>query len=87
MKISELRQMIREELKLFEASQATWEVIFDDLNLSGFDFPRGVELRRKNKYKVKARGTDEAIRKAAKEAGVKGNGWMAVDVYSVKKMG
>ena len=51
--------------ELLEGKFSEWEVSFKAMNLSG------TKLSPKNVYKVKARGTGEAIRKAAKEAGVK----------------
>ena len=58
----------------------TWLVRFEDMNLSG------VELRAKNEYKVKARTTVEAIKKAAKMAGLKGDSWMATVTDSIEKL-
>ena len=59
---------------------STWEMSFDNMNLGG------VQLNRKNKYKVKARNTVEAIKKAAKMAGVKDGQWMATKTYSLNKL-
>ena len=42
---------------------------------------------KKNKYKVKARNTVEAIKKAAKMAGLKGNDWIATQTNYLKKIG
>ena len=58
-----------------------WEMSFADMNLNG------VKLSKKNKYKVKARNTVEAIKKAAKMAGLKGQDWIATQTYSLKKIG
>jgi nucleoid-associated protein YgaU len=60
---------------------ATWEMSFSDMNLNG------VKLSKKNKYKVKARNTVEAIKKAAKMAGLKGNDWIATQTNYLKKIG
>ena len=46
----------------------------------------GTKLNPKNVYKVKARGTAEAIKKAAKDAGVKDDMWIATETNSVKKL-
>ena len=59
---------------------AEWEVSFKAMNLSG------TKLNPKNVYKVKARGTAEAIKKAAKDAGVKDDMWIATETNSVKKL-
>jgi hypothetical protein len=54
---------------------------FADMNLNG------VKLSKKNKYKVKARNTVEAIKKAAKMAGVKDGDWIATNTHSLNKIG
>ena len=59
---------------------ATWEMRFADMTLSG------VKLSKKKVYKVKARNTVEAIKKAAKMAGV-GDSWIATQTHSLKKIG
>ena len=59
---------------------STWEMRFSDMNLGG------VKLSKKNVYKVKARNTVEAIKKAAKMAGV-GKNWIATETHSLKKIG
>ena len=59
---------------------STWEMRFSDMNLGG------VKLSKKNVYKVKARNTVEAIKKAAKMAGV-GDNWIATETHSLKKIG
>ena len=46
----------------------------------------GVKLSKKKVYKVKARNTVEAIKKAAKMAGV-GDSWIATQTHSLKKIG
>ncbi len=73
----------KEEVKesIIKEGFATWEMSFDDMNLNG------VKLSKKNKYKVKARNTVEAIKKAAKMAGLKGQDWIATQTYSLKKIG
>ena len=60
---------------------ATWEMSFSDMNLNG------VKLSKKNKYKVKARNTVEAIKKAAKMAGLKGEDWIVTQTNYLKKIG
>jgi hypothetical protein len=69
-----------EEEKINEGGFATWEMSFADMNLGG------VKLSKKNVYKVKARNTVEAIKKAAKMAGV-GDSWIATQTHSLKKIG
>jgi hypothetical protein len=59
---------------------STWEMRFSDMNLGG------VKLSKKNVYRVKARNTVEAIKKAAKMAGVEKN-WIATETHSLKKLG
>ena len=54
---------------------------FSDMTLNG------VKLSKKNKYKVKARNTVEAIKKAAKMAGLKGEDWIATKTDSLKRLG
>ena len=58
----------------------TWEMQFAPMNLSG------VKLDPKKKYRVKARNTVEAIKKAAKMAGV-GDSWMATETHKLVKVG
>ena len=60
---------------------ATWKMSFADMNLSG------VELRKDKVYTVKARSTVEAIKKASKMAGIKGDGWMATQTHKLEKIG
>ena len=60
---------------------ATWEMQFAPMKLSGID------LDPKKKYKVKARSTVEAIKKAAKMAGLKGDAWMATQTHKLIKVG
>ena len=60
---------------------ATWEMSFADMNING------VELSSKKKYKVKARNTVEAIKKAASMAGLKGQDWVATQTNYLKKIG
>ena len=66
---------------ILKEAYATWEMSFSAMNLSG------VELRPENKYKVKARTTVEAIKKAAKMAGLTGNAWMATQTDKLVKIG
>ena len=72
-------EKVKEE-KINEGGFATWEMSFADMTLSG------VKLSKKNVYKVKARNTVEAIKKAAKMAGV-GDSWIATQTHSLKKIG
>ena len=60
---------------------ATWEMSFAPMTLSG------VKLDPKKKYKVKARSTVEAIKKASKMAGLSGNDWMATQTHKLIKIG
>ena len=73
----------KEEVKesIIKEGFATWEMSFSDMNLNG------VKLSKKNKYKVKARNTVEAIKKAAKMAGLKGEDWIATQTNYLKKIG
>ena len=71
--------VVKEE-EINEGGFATWEMRFADMNLGG------VKLSKKNVYKVKARNTVEAIKKAAKMAGVEKN-WIATQTHSLKKIG
>jgi|SaaInlV_125m_DNA_1040241.scaffolds.fasta_scaffold16351_2 hypothetical protein len=82
-------EIVRQEFKkyfkikesIIKEGFSTWEVIFDNMNLSG------VKLSKKNKYTIKARNTVEAIKKAAKMAGVKDGQWIATKTHSVIKKG
>ena len=76
---SELTIMMAKE-SLNEGKFGDWEVSFKPMNLSG------TKLNPKNVYKVKARGTAEAIKKAAKDAGVKDDMWIATETNFVKKL-
>jgi predicted transcriptional regulator len=60
---------------------ATWEMTFEPMTIGG------VKLDPKTKYRVKARSTMEAIKKASKEAGLKGDDWMVTQTKSLKKVG
>ena len=73
-------EKVNESEEINEAGFATWEMRFSDMNLGG------VKLSKKNVYKVKARNTVEAIKKAAKMAGV-GKNWIATQTHSLKKIG
>jgi len=77
-KVNESEEVEEEEIN--EGGFATWEMRFADMNLGG------VKLSKKNVYKVKARNTVEAIKKAAKMAGVEKN-WIATQTHSLKKIG
>ena len=82
-------EIVRQEFKkyfkikesIIKEGFAVWEMSFADMNLNG------VKLSKKNKYKVKARNTVEAIKKAAKMAGLKGNDWIATQTNYLKKIG
>ena len=73
----------KEEVKesIIKEGFGVWEMTFADMNLNG------VKLSKKNKYKVKARNTVEAIKKAAKMAGVKDGDWIATNTHSLNKIG
>lgn len=60
---------------------ATWTMQFAPQVLGG------VTLDPKKVYKVKARSTVEAIKKASKAAGIKGDGWMATQTHKLTKIG
>ena len=77
-KVNEVEEVEEDVIK--EGSFATWEMSFANMNLGG------VKLNKKNVYKVKARNTVEAIKKAAKMAGV-GDSWIATQTHSLKKIG
>ena len=57
-----------------------WEMSFAPMILSG------IKLDPKNVYKVKARTTVEAIKKAAKAAGLSGQDWMATVTNKLEKL-
>ena len=78
-KISKLQKKYNIKESIIKEGFSTWEVIFDNMNLSG------VKLSKKNKYTIKARNTVEAIKKAAKMAGVKDGQWIATKTHSVTK--
>ena len=71
---------VNESDEINEGGFSTWEMRFSDMNLGG------VKLSKKNVYRVKARNTVEAIKKAAKMAGV-GKDWIATETHSLKKLG
>lgn len=75
------KQLLLTTESIIKEGFATWEMSFSDMNLNG------VKLSKKNKYKVKARNTVEAIKKAAKMAGLKGNDWIATQTNYLKKIG
>jgi len=60
---------------------ATWKMQFAPMKLSG------VDLDPKKTYTVKARSTVEAIKKASKMAGLKGDSWMATQTHKLVKVG
>ena len=78
-KVNESEEVEEEEIN--EGGFATWEMRFADMNLGG------VKLSKKNVYKVKARNTVEAIKKASKMAGLTDNYWLATQTHSLKKIG
>jgi|TARA_B110000977_G_scaffold182271_1_gene243753 hypothetical protein len=83
MKETAISEIKEESLKtsLIKEGFGVWEMTFSDMNLNG------VKLSKKNKYKVKARNTVEAIKKAAKMAGVKDGDWIATKTHSLKLIG
>jgi hypothetical protein len=91
MKKSELQAIIREEIKntLTElrpfpnppAKFKSWKVTFKvEATYDGVKSPKKGHVET-----VKARNTAEAIRKAAKAVGLKGDAWALIDVDVVKK--
>ena len=60
---------------------ATWKMQFAPMTLSG------VTLDPKKTFTIKARSTVEAIKKAAKQAGLSGNDWMATQTHKLEKVG
>jgi len=84
-KFEKLTGLSKEKLKVTEGKLnegfATWEMSFAPMILSG------VKLDPKKKYKVKARSTVEAIKKASKMAGLSGNDWMATQTHKLIKIG
>ena len=82
MKKSELTQIIREEIQnALTEGFSNWNVTF---NANGtYD---GVKTPKKGHVEtVKARNTAEAIKKAAKAVGLKGDAWAMVNVDVAKK--
>jgi len=81
---ADLLSKAKEYLSIKEAilteAFAEWEMSFAPMVLSG------VTLDPENVYKVKARSTVEAIKKAAKEAGLSGNDWMATVTNKLEKL-
>ena len=80
-KISKLQKKYNIKESVINEGFGVWEMTFADMNLNG------VKLSKKNKYKVKARNTVEAIKKAAKMAGVKDGDWIATNTHSLNKIG
>ena len=82
MKKSELTQIIREEIQnALTEGFSNWNVTFNDNGT--YD---GVKTPKKGHVEtVKARNTAEAIRKAAKAVGLKGDAWALIDVDIAKK--
>ena len=73
--------LISLSLRKFSNWNGLSDLSFADMNING------VKLSKKNKYKVKARNTVEAIKKAAKMAGLKGGDWLGTHTHSLKKIG
>ena len=82
MKKSELTQIIREEIQnALTEGFSNWNVTFNDNGT--YD---GVKTPKKGHVEtVKARNTAEAIKKAAKAVGLKGDAWAMVNVDVAKK--
>ena len=78
--VSEHTELEEAAFSLNEAF-ATWKMQFAPMKLSG------VDLDPKKTYTVKARSTVEAIKKAAKAAGLSGNDWMATQTHKLVKVG
>ena len=78
-KVQDIMYDLRNESTISEGF-STWNVQFSKMNLSG------VQLDPKKVYKVKARNTVEAIKKAAKSAGV-GDSWVATETEKIVKVG
>ena len=85
--VKEFTGEVSEHTELEEAafslneSFATWKMQFAPMTLSG------VKLDPKKTFTVKARSTVEAIKKAAKQAGLSGNDWMATQTHKLVKVG
>ena len=77
---SELDEIYEAAFNLNEAF-ATWKMQFAPMTLSG------VTLDPKKTFTVKARSTVEAIKKASKMAGIKGDGWMSTQTHKLVKVG
>jgi len=77
---SELDELHEAAFSLNEAF-ATWKMQFPPMTLSG------VTLDPKKVFTVKARSTVEAIKKAANQAGITGDGWMATQTHKLVKVG
>lgn len=82
MKKSQLHAIIREEIQnALNEGFSNWNVTFNDNGT--YD---GVKTPKKGHVEtVKARNTAEAIRKAAKAVGLKGDAWALIDVDIAKK--
>jgi hypothetical protein len=81
MKKTELQSIIREEIQNFlNEAFSNWEVKFT--KSAKVD---GVDIKKGHTETVKARGTAEAIKKASKAVGLKGDSWALVDVDVKKK--
>ncbi len=76
MKKSELQAIIREEIQnALNEEFRKWKVIFQDRGI--YD---GVEVKYGHTEVVKARSTAEAIKKASKKVGLKGDAWALINV-------
>ena len=82
MKKSQLKEIIREEIQnALNEGFSNWNVTFNDNGT--YD---GVKTPKKGHVEtVKARNTAEAIKKASKAVGLKGDAWALVNVDVKKK--
>jgi hypothetical protein len=81
MKKSQLQAIIREEIQnALNEGFGNWNVTFNDNGT--YD---GVKVKKGHVETVKARNTAEAIKKASKAVGLKGDSWALVDVDVKKK--
>ena len=76
MKKTQLQQIIREEIQnALNEEFRNWKVIFQDRGVYS-----GVEVKYGHTEVVKARSTAEAIKKASKKVGLKGDAWALINV-------
>lgn len=57
-----------------------WDVSFKDANIGG------VKISKKDVHRVKAQNSEQAIKKAATKAGLKGDDWKGTTTNSIKKV-